>query len=157
MLSDILRDDGLVFIHIFTHKYGNPRSLPVSSNSFCPHRDYPYHFEVKSEDDWMTKFFFQGGQMPSHDLFLFFQRDLILEKRWAVDGRNYAKTSELWLQGMDAKKAEVLKIFEKCYGKNDASRWVQRWRMFYLAVAEFFATNKGSEWLVSHYLFSKRK
>jgi len=139
LISNMLKDDGLVFIHVFSHK------------------DYPYHFEVKGDDDWMTKQFFQGGTMPSHDLFMYFQNDIVVDKRWVVNGRNYAQTSEFWLQGVDAKLSEVQKIFAQTYGAADSYRWVMRWRMFYLAVAELFATNNGEEWFVSHYLFSKRK
>lgn len=59
------------------------------------------HFLSQSEEDWMTKEFFEGGTMPSHDLFLHFQEDLHLEDRWIVDGRNYGKTSLEWLERLD--------------------------------------------------------
>jgi len=49
----------------------------------------------------------------------------------------------------------VLATFQQCYG-DDAERWVQRWRMFYMAVAEFFGYQHGSEWGVAHYLFEAR-
>jgi cyclopropane-fatty-acyl-phospholipid synthase len=49
----------------------------------------------------------------------------------------------------------ILAIFTDVYG-DDAALWFQRWRMFYMAVAELFGYAHGSEWGVAHYLFEKR-
>ncbi len=133
-----MKPDAKLFVHIFVHKV------------------LAYHFEVKGQDDWMSKYFFTGGTMPSENLLLNFQDDVALEKQWWVDGRHYEKTSNHWLAGMDANKDEILKIFKAGYGDNDAAIWVQRWRMFYMAVAELFGYANGNEWGVGHYLFTKR-
>jgi cyclopropane-fatty-acyl-phospholipid synthase len=42
------------------------------------------------------------------------------------------------------------------YGARDAAVWFQRWRMFYMAVAELFGYANGNEWGVGHYRFVKR-
>jgi cyclopropane-fatty-acyl-phospholipid synthase len=120
------------------------------------HRTLAYHFEVKDKSDWMTKYFFTGGIMPSADLFLHFQDHLKVQRRWWVDGRHYEKTSNHWLAGMDAARAQIMPVFEQAYGKAEAARWFQRWRMFYMAVAELFGYDEGREWGVVHYLFEKR-
>ncbi len=39
----------------------------------------------------------------------------------------------------------------------EAEKTFYRFRVFYLACAEFFATNDGEEWGVGHYLFTKRE
>jgi len=133
-----LKDDGKLFVHIFTHK------------------EYAYKFEVKDESDWMSKYFFTGGIMPSDDLLFYFDDHLVKEDHWIVNGIHYSKTAEDWLRNMDNNKAKVLSIFEKTYGKANALKWFVYWRIFYLACSELWNFNKGEEWLVSHYLFKKK-
>lgn len=133
-----MKPDAKLFVHIFVHKL------------------LAYHFEDKEQTDWMTRYFFLGGTMPSENLLLNFQDDVKLDRQWWVDGRHYEKTSNHWLAGMDARKDEIMAIFRKGYGEAEAAIWFQRWRMFYMAVAEFFGYAQGNEWGVGHYLFSKR-
>lgn len=130
--------DAKLFVHIFAHKL------------------LAYHFEVKDGSDWMSQYFFTGGTMPSENLLLNFQDDVKLQQQWWVSGTHYEKTSNHWLAGMDAKKAEIMKVFRQGYGEKDAVIWFNRWRMFYMAVAELFGYKKGNEWGVAHYLFIKR-
>ena len=137
-ISGWMKPQARLFVHIFVHKL------------------LAYHFEDKEDSDWMTRYFFLGGTMPSENLLLNFQDDLKIERQWWVDGRHYEKTSNHWLAGMDAHKDEILAIFRQGYGEKDAAIWVQRWRMFYMAVAEFFGYADGNEWGVGHYLFGKR-
>lgn len=133
-----MKPDAQLFVHIFVHRL------------------LAYHFQVKDQTDWMTQYFFTGGTMPSENLLLNFQDNVKLEQQWWVDGRHYEKTSNHWLAGMDAKQSEIMDIFRKGYGDKDAAVWFQRWRMFYMAVAEFFGYADGNEWGVAHYRFSKR-
>lgn len=132
-----LRPGGLLFTHIFTH-----------------HR-LSYHFVARDETDWMSRYFFTGGQMPAHDLLLQFQDDLQLVQDWRVDGTHYQRTAEHWLQNMDQHKAEILPLFAQTYGPAHATQWWAYWRVFYLACAELWGYRGGQEWLVSHYLFRK--
>ncbi len=131
-----LAPEGKLFVHIFTHK------------------KYPYLFETEGSDNWMGKYFFTGGQMPSHTLLKSFQKDLHMEKEWSWDGRHYQKTAEAWLRNLDSQKEAVIGILSQVYGEREALRWFNRWRVFFLAVAELFGYRQGSEWGVSHYLFS---
>jgi cyclopropane-fatty-acyl-phospholipid synthase len=136
-IADVLSPGGKLFIHIFTHK------------------DYSYPFETEGEDNWMGKYFFTGGQMPSHQLMYSFQRDLYLEKSWQWDGTHYQRTSEDWLQNMDKKSQEIMPILQKTYGK-EATQWFNRWRVFFMSCAELFGYEKGTQWGVSHYRFVKK-
>ena len=116
----------------------------------------PYDFKTDEDNSWMAKYFFTGGTMPSADLFMWFQEHLTVLDRWTVNGVNYGKTSEDWLINMDKNRKEILEIFKKCYGAGNEEIWFQRWRIFYLAVAETFAYDNGEEWPVVHYLFSRK-
>lgn len=138
-ISTKLKPDGKMFIHIFTHK------------------EFAYKFEVVDETDWMSKYFFTGGIMPSDDLLFYFNDDLRVAKHWHVSGTHYQKTSEAWLQRMDANKTAIMPLFEETYGKDQAVKWWVFWRIFYMSCAELWGFNKGEEWIVSHYLFEKNK
>jgi cyclopropane-fatty-acyl-phospholipid synthase len=133
-----LRKDGKFFMHIFCH------------------RDTMYPFIPESPSDWMSRYFFSGGIMPSDDLPLRFQTDLKLQKQWRWDGTHYEKTSNAWLAMMDSKPRAVRKIIGEAYGVENTELWWVRWRLFFMSCAELFGFNKGQEWWVSHYLFQKR-
>ena len=137
-ISSLLKDDGKMFVHVFTHK------------------TYAYKFEVIDDTDWMSKYFFTGGIMPSNELFSYFNDDLKIVNQWLVNGTHYSKTSEAWLQNMDKHKAEIIPLFEKTYGKENATKWWVYWRVFYMACAELWGYDKGEEWMVVHYLFEKK-
>ena len=132
-----LKSGGLFFAHVFTQAH------------------FAYHFEVRDESDWMSKYFFTGGMMPAHELFPRFQDDLRLVQDWKINGRHYAQTAEHWLQNMDAHRAEIMPLFVQTYGTGAALKWWAYWRVFYLACAELWWFRSGEEWLVSHYLFRK--
>ena len=136
-ISTWLKPGGKLFVHIFTH------------------RSVPYHFEAKGDDDWMARYFFTGGIMPSDDLLLHCQDDLTVEKHWRVSGRHYQKTADAWLANMDRERARILPMFETLYGPEDARRWFVRWRLFFAACSELFGYDHGQQWWVSHYLFER--
>lgn len=45
----------------------------------------------------------------------------------------------------------MARVFADTYGHRSADRRVQRWRLFFMAVAETFAYRDGHEWGVSHH------
>merc|ERR1712002_819178 len=131
-VSTWIKPEGKLFVHIFTHKWK------------------PYHFK----DDWMAKTFFIGGTMPSHSLLLNFQKHLHISGQWGVSGTHYAKTLDTWLDRMDANMEVVRPILLETYGEK-WQRWWLNWRLFFLVCSETFGIRNGSEWGVSHYLFTK--
>ena len=124
-----LRPGGLFFMHIFTH------------------RDYAYFFDVPH--------FFTNGLMPSDGLPAHFQQDLSLINHWFVPGTHYSQTARAWLDNLNASEKEVLRIFSGAYGPANAGKWLERWRLFFMACEELLGYALGTEWQVSHYLFRK--
>jgi cyclopropane-fatty-acyl-phospholipid synthase len=123
---------------------------------FC-HRNAPYVFEDNGPGDWMSRHFFSGGIMPSSDLPLRFQRNLALDRQWRWDGTHYQKTANAWLDLMDRNADAVKELFKQVYGPESSHQWVMRWRIFFMACAELFGIDKGQQWFVSHYLFSRQQ
>ncbi|POB13470.1 MULTISPECIES: SAM-dependent methyltransferase [Pseudomonadati] len=133
-----LKDDGRLFIHIFCHK------------------DASYFFETQGEDNWMGRYFFTGGVMPSFDLFEKVQDSFKLVEKWKVNGANYQETSEQWFLNMEKKRSEIMKVMANTYGEDQANIWFHRWKIFFASCAELFGYDNGEEWFVGHFLFEKK-
>ncbi|CAG1013872.1 MAG: class I SAM-dependent methyltransferase [Anaerolinea sp.] len=135
-VAGFLKPGGKLFVHIFSH-VGQP-------------------YMVNTERNWLARFFFTGGVMPSDDLLLYFQRDLIIEDHWRVNGSHYARTLESWLQTFDHKIEAIRPILRQTYGPKDLTRWIVRWRLFFIACAEIMNYRRGNEYVISHYRFARR-
>jgi cyclopropane-fatty-acyl-phospholipid synthase len=127
-----LRPEGLLFLHIFTHKSGS------------------YRFSPENRADWIAQHFFTGGIMPSHGLIRQYHDIFGVDEEWQWNGRHYEKTARDWLANYDRNRAEILEVLRQVYGK-DARLWQRRWRLFFLATAGLFGHADGEEWGVSHY------
>ena len=130
-----LKPDGRFFMHVFCH------------------RRTPYLFEVEDETDWMSRYFFSGGMMPSWDLPTLIASPLELVDRWQWSGRHYARTAEAWLENMDRNRESLWPFLTETYGAEHARLWWVRWRIFFMACAELFGYGGGEEWPVGHYQF----
>jgi len=136
-VSDVLRPEGRLFVHIFVHTR------------------FAYHFVARTEADWMARYFFAGGTMPSADLLFYFQKNLRLVKHWHVNGRHYQLTAEGWLQNTDRHAERIKELLRQTYPAGTEVMWFNRWRAFFMACAELWGFNGGNEWIVAHYLFEK--
>lgn len=139
-LATLLAPGGEVYVHVFAH------------------RELYWPFEDDGAANWMTRYFFSGGIMPSADLF---ERITATDEvgLWAVDrrwfnGTHYANTLDAWLDRIDANRDRVHSVLRPVYGP-DTDRWIQRWRMFMMACSELFGYDGGDEWGVVHTRLSR--
>lgn len=93
-----------MFVHIFSHSR------------------IAYHFEP---DDWVGRYFFTGGTMPSDDLLLHFTDDVIVREHWRVGGEHYQQSARSWLANLDSNRREALAILRGHYG-DAAPAWFNR-------------------------------
>ena len=131
-ISSWLGRDGRFFAHVFSHRA----------------------FAYRYESGWIARHFFTGGTMPSHALLPSLAEGLRLEQDWMLDGLHYAQTAEAWLRQLDDGRDDALAVLAERYGAAAATRRLQMWRVFFLAVAETWGYDGGAEWGVSHYRFA---
>ena len=127
-----LHADGRLFLHVFTHK------------------DTPYRFDAADKADWIARYFFTGGVMPSHGLIRQFDDLFQVEGEWRWNGEHYRLTAEAWLANFDRNRPQIDRILHDVYGR-EAGLWARRWRLFFLSVSGLFGHRGGEEWGVSHY------
>lgn len=128
-----LKPGGELFVHTFAH------------------RELAWEFER----GWMADRFFTGGQMPAAGLMARIDSPLSVSEQWWVDGTHYARTSADWLANLDARRPEVLEALKPTFGPR-APQALEEWRLFFIAVEEFFALRDGSEWGVVHQRLARR-
>ncbi len=132
-----LRPNGAFFQHVFCHAH------------------YAYLYSDNGASDWMARYFFTGGIMPSEDLPRRYDDHLEVVDQWRVNGLHYSRTLEAWLDAMDINRTVLMPVFVATYG-DDAERWFARWRMFFMACSELFRYRGGNEWFVAHTLMRPR-
>jgi cyclopropane-fatty-acyl-phospholipid synthase len=134
-ISTWLTPEGRVFIHVFSH------------------RALPYLFE----GTWASARFFTAGLMPSHDLMLHFQHDMVVRDQWAVPGTHYARTLRAWLERLDGSLEEAVAVLQRSgRSRREARRLVATWRLFLISTEVIWRYRGGDRWLVSHYLLEPR-
>jgi cyclopropane-fatty-acyl-phospholipid synthase len=132
-----LAPGGALFVHVFCH------------------RRFAYPFETEGADNWMGRHFFSGGLMPSRDLLPAVPSPLRLDAQWLWGGEHYARTANAWLANLDADRDSLTRILDGACGPGQGRLALRRWRLFFLACAELFATASGTEWGVAHYRFTR--
>jgi cyclopropane-fatty-acyl-phospholipid synthase len=131
-IATLLAPGGRLFVQAFAH-----RALA-----------WPYD----SGGSWLARHLVTSGMMLSEELLPSLARDLRCIERWALSGREYARTAEAWLANLDAARPGAIAAL----GPPRARRRLRRWRIFLMACAELFGWRDGEEWRVMHYLLAPR-
>ncbi len=131
-IADWLKPDGRLFLHVFGH------------------RAAPYRFDHGNAGDWIARYFFTGGIMPSRGLLRHCTHRLAIEEEWQWSGTHYQRTALHWLENFDRRIDEIRPILDDVYG-HETPVWLRRWRLFFLATAGLFGDHGGETWGVSHY------
>ncbi len=131
-ISSWLAPEGRLFIHIFAHARA------------------AYRFDAANPADWIARYFFTGGIMPSRGLIRQFGDLVAVEDEWWWDGNHYRRTAQQWLENFDRNAVQIDGVLQPVYG-NDAGLWRRRWRLFLHATSGLFGHSNGTEWGVSHY------
>lgn len=134
-IASWLADDGAFFAHIFTG------------------RDVCFRYEADNPRDWMGRYFFSGGLMPSDDLFLHLQDDLVVTDHWVLGGRHYERTANAWLDNLAANRDAATAALAADGGRRHARVWMRRWKAFFMGCAQLWGHRDGEDFTVSHYLF----
>jgi cyclopropane-fatty-acyl-phospholipid synthase len=128
---------GTCFVHVFAH------------------REVAWHFDSDDPNDWLARWFFAGGTMPSADLLLREQRDLTVIDHWWLNGDHYAKTLQAWLDRLDADPDGARSALADGDDPTPPELQLSRWRLFLLASIGTWGFRSGAEFGVGHYLFAK--
>ncbi|MEC7564995.1 MAG: cyclopropane-fatty-acyl-phospholipid synthase family protein [Planctomycetota bacterium] len=158
------RFDRIVSIEMFEHIRNHDRLFQNLSNWLKPdgeilthvfaHHKFSYNFDITSSHDWMARYFFTGGMMPNHQTLPKAAQLFQLREQDVWSGIHYQKTALSWLDKMDGNQSSIMEIFSQCYpGK--ARVWWNRWRIFFMAVAELFGFHQGNEWGIVQQRFSQ--
>ena len=115
-LASLLKENGIVFIHIITVRTPNNISSPFTHKYIFPHGRY-WNYDA----------------VPSHN------KDLKTVNRWYMNGINYHKTFAAWLANFDASQETVKQLD---YGI-DYARFRRIWRFYLLWLGTNFATCDG--------------
>ncbi|HUX85014.1 MAG TPA: cyclopropane-fatty-acyl-phospholipid synthase family protein, partial [Chitinophagaceae bacterium] len=87
------------------------------------HRAHAYLLEDLGKADWLGRYFFSEGIMPSHGLLFHFSDPLRLEGHWQINGLHYARTVRAWRTQMERNRNQVLDLFRPRYGPSQSRAW----------------------------------
>ncbi|KAK9131296.1 hypothetical protein Sjap_011783 [Stephania japonica] len=140
-ISNWMNPDGLLFVEHLCHKTFAYQNKPID------------------DEDWYNEYIFPSGGLIilSASSLLYFQDDLSIVNHWTYNGKHIARSCEQLVETIDGKKEKMEEIFKEFYGtEEDAIRYINYWRLFYITATEMFGYNDGEEWMGAHVLFEKK-
>lgn len=120
------------------------------------HADIAYYTESVGLEDFPGNAIVRERLVPSGEMLMMFQKQFSIDEYWKISGEQFKMTAEKWLGRFYFNRMAILPLLENKYGKKMAWTWLQRWRLFLIAVSEKAGFNRGQEWIIGQYLFSRR-
>jgi cyclopropane-fatty-acyl-phospholipid synthase len=119
------------------------------------HRRRPYRFVLDGDRDWIARYFFTGGTMPSHGLIRAVDAPFSVAEEWRHSGLHFHRTATDWLARFDANRARIAPMLAATYGPA-AALWERRWRLGLIATGVVFGARGGADWGISQYRLEPR-
>ena len=85
------------------------------------------------------------------------QSGLFKEKSWIENGISYHKTLESWIDNLDSTNLGSDLIDTSYCDSYDPKLLRNRFMIFLIICSELFKFNKGKDWYLMNYLFTKNK
>jgi cyclopropane-fatty-acyl-phospholipid synthase len=120
------------------------------------HASFAYYSDSAGLEDFPGNSIVYPRLVPSAEMLMMFQQYFSVEDFWKISGDQYRMTADKWLKRFYFYRMSLMPLLEKAYGKKNAWTWLQRWRLYLLATSEKSGFNRGQEWILGQYLFSRR-
>jgi cyclopropane-fatty-acyl-phospholipid synthase len=127
-IADLLKDDGKVFLHII--------SIRLPHNAWSP---------------FINKYIFPKARVWHYEAVPLCDRDLKTIDKWFINGSNYAKTLQSWLQNFDNNQPVIKNLN---YGM-DYAQFRRIWRLYLLWCIAYFSSCHGEVLGNGQYLMVK--
>jgi cyclopropane fatty-acyl-phospholipid synthase-like methyltransferase len=134
-ISKWLVHDGRIFIQAFAHK------------------ERAFEMKIPNNNSWIATFFCRGGTLPSRDLFLYFQNDLVVVDHYIESGLNYSKTADVFLDLLYKNEREIIDVLNETLSLEECQLIVKRYRFVFILMSELF---RQPEFLLTYYVFKRR-
>ena len=133
-LGSKLNKTGKMLIHSIIHDY----------------KSYIHDATGEGNSNWMMRNFFSGGSILAKCSYANYLSPSNLEviSYQEINGRNYAKTLDSWLDQLETNKT----FFIQKYGQ----KFYEGFRAFYIVSSVSFEYNNGNNFKCGYYVFQKR-
>ena len=131
-ISQLLAPDGMCFLHYIVCKEATEAITPASNG-----------------DNFIQNYIFPGSYIHSYNRLLEFQDRLQVINHWYLNGYNYQRTLESWLQNFKYNLPEIRQ--ETSLSEND----LRMWELYFRACIAVFKLDGGNSFGNGQYLIAR--